>query len=164
MHAEKLRLRRDLLDALLFPLRVDSATCRQVLGLLPFLWFVHMHDAASVADTRHSSVDIDLPVGSLRTKPVRVSVGVITVELSRYKPTASDLQQLHWYVACNSQPRAAPPMPCPPHSPRACLAPPPLRELQQSLRSPRHRLLPLFRGALLFAHCAVCCWRSTALI
>ena len=85
MHAEKLRLRRDLLDALLFPLRADSATCRQVLGLLPFLCFVHIHDAASVANTCHSSVDIDIPVGSLRTKPVRVSVGVITVELSRYK-------------------------------------------------------------------------------
>lgn len=87
MHAEKLRLRRDLLDALLFPLRADSATCRQVHRLMSFVWFVHVHahDTASVANTCHSSVDIDLPVGSLRTKPLRVSVGVITVELSRYK-------------------------------------------------------------------------------
>ena len=85
MHAEKLRLRRDLLDALLFPLRADSATCRQVHRLMSFVWFVRVHDTASVANTCHSSVDIDLPVGSLRTKPLRVSVGVITVELSRYK-------------------------------------------------------------------------------
>ena len=85
MHAEKLRLRRDLLDALLFPLRADSATCRQVHRLMSFVWFVHVQDTASVANTCHSSVDIDLPVGSLRTKPLRVSVGVITVELSRYK-------------------------------------------------------------------------------
>jgi hypothetical protein len=40
-------------------------------------------DAASGADVPCSNVDIELPVGSLKTKPIRVSVGSVVVALSR---------------------------------------------------------------------------------